>query len=229
MKKMKQKTLIKIAILLVIIAAMVLLWTTIDVKALVDQEKIRQVVEANFLKGALLYIAVFTLVKFTFLPMTPLTAVGGYVFGDVWGALLATVAMTISSTLMFVITRVLGEEYAKRLIEDKFERLAAYNDQLGRHGLLTVIFLRIIPVAPLGVVNFGLGLTKVKLWHFVLGSVIGTLPGNILLAAIGYRATDYSSPLFIGLVCGYAVLLAGTSLLAYRLQHRQKKGWRFFK
>lgn len=225
---MKPITIAKIFVILLLLSLIIVIWTQADIRQLADGERIRAYAEENFWKGVIAYILIFTAVKFTFVPMTPLTALGGYVFGSVWGTLLATVAITLSSTLMFFIARFLGEDTVRKFTDKRFKRLSSYNAVLERHGFITVIFFRILPVAPLAVVNFGLGLTRVKDRDFILGTFVGVLPGNIFLASIGYRATDYTSPAFLALVGGYILFTAITALIAWRVNHKKKHFWQRF-
>ncbi len=213
---MKKITFIKIIALIVFVCVIALFWNQVDLALLTDRERIRAIVEESFVKGALLYIGTFVAIKFTFSPMTPMTVLGGYVFGGLWGATLGTIAITLSSVLMFVLARLLGENFVRQTIDTKSTRLSRYNDLIERHGFVTVIFFRIIPIAPLAVVNFGLGITKVKLRDFVLGTILGTMPGNLLLAFIGDNADRVRSPQFIVLVIIYLLFLGITSWYAYR-------------
>jgi uncharacterized membrane protein YdjX (TVP38/TMEM64 family) len=48
-----------------------------------------------------------------------------------------------------------------------------------RRGLLAVSIVRLVPVAPFPVVNLVLGALRVRLRHFVFGTMIGMLPGML--------------------------------------------------
>ena len=53
--------------------------------------------------------------------------------------------------------------------------------------------MRLQPVfVPFAYLNMGLGLTRVKLFDYVLGTFVGTLPGTILFAYAGSAVKDIS-------------------------------------
>ena len=52
-------------------------------------------------------------------------------------------------------------------------------------SFLIILLLRLSPVIPFNVANYGLGITKAKLWIFSLASAIGIVPGTLLYVYIG--------------------------------------------
>ncbi len=205
---------LKTVAFLLLVGAIAYIWLQIDIEMITDRERIQKIVEDNFWRASLLYIAMFMAVKLSFVPGVPMSAIGGYAFGAFWGTFFAAFAFTIVSVFMFLMARFLGERFTRKVIENKFQSLAKYNDQLQRHGLLTVIFLRIVPTVPLGVLNFGLGITKVRTMDYILGTIIGTIPGNALLAGIGANADNLYSWQFISLVLVYLCFLVATGWYA---------------
>lgn len=59
---------------------------------------------------------------------------------------------------------------------------------LGRQGLLAVITLRIVPVAPFTVVNLAAGASHIRFRDFALGTLLGMIPGTLALAALSDQA-----------------------------------------
>jgi phospholipase D1/2 len=62
------------------------------------------------------------------------------------------------------------------------ERLNNLSKQLSRRGLLTIITLRIVPVAPFSVINLVAGASHIRFRDFALGTLVGLLPGIIAIA-----------------------------------------------
>ena len=58
---------------------------------------------------------------------------------------------------------------------------------MARPGLMTIIALRIIPVAPFTVVNVVAGASELRLRDFALGTLIGMLPGIVALSFLAER------------------------------------------
>jgi uncharacterized membrane protein YdjX (TVP38/TMEM64 family) len=97
--------------------------------------------------------------------------------------------------------------------------VGAINEAAGQRGLLVVLLLRLSPILPFNILNYLLGLSRVRFRDFVLGS-IGMLPGTLLyvyygrlvgdLAAVAAgvappRGTGYWAVLGLGLVATVAV------------------------
>src|SRR5207244_7968704 len=70
----------------------------------------------------------------------------------------------------------LGRDTGARLTGPRLRRL---NRLIGRHGILAIVVIRMLPVAPYSVVNLAAGAARVPFRDFVLGSVIGISPGVI--------------------------------------------------
>jgi uncharacterized membrane protein YdjX (TVP38/TMEM64 family) len=79
---------------------------------------------------------------------------------------------------------------ARRLGQDA--RIAAIDAAVGQSGFKIVLLLRLSPLFPFGILNYTLGLTRVRLRDFVLGSWIGMLPGTVLYVYIGSLITSAS-------------------------------------
>jgi uncharacterized membrane protein YdjX (TVP38/TMEM64 family) len=92
-------------------------------------------------------------------------------------------------------------------------RVAAIDAAVGQSGLKIVLLLRLSPLFPFNILNYTLGLTRVRLRDFVLGSWIGMLPATVLYVYIGSLITS-ASKLASGTrpssgVAGHALLVAG--------------------
>ena len=56
-------------------------------------------------------------------------------------------------------------------------------------GLLAVTLVRLVPVAPFMVVNVVMGAMRIRLHHFVIGTVLGMLPGMLATTVLGDQIT----------------------------------------
>jgi len=75
--------------------------------------------------------------------------------------------------------RLLGQPLLQRLAGP---RLARLSQALERRGLLAVIALRLVPVAPFAIVNMVAGSTALRLRDMLLGTAIGMLPSTLAMA-----------------------------------------------
>lgn len=130
-------------------------------------------------------------------PGTPLTLITGSIFGVWIGTLVAIIGNTIGATLAFLLARYIFQDYTKKLIS-KYPRIEKYTSRLEKHGLSTVLFLRLVPLFPFNIINFLLGVTPLPLRVYVLGSFIGMIPGTFLYVYLG-GSLQMLSPLNITL------------------------------
>jgi uncharacterized membrane protein YdjX (TVP38/TMEM64 family) len=85
-----------------------------------------------------------------------------------------------------IVTYYLG----KRMRRDTVRRLAGPHldkmvEVLKKHGLLALTLLRLVPMAPFAVEGIVAGAVRLKLWHLVLGTAIGMLPGTLATTVLG--------------------------------------------
>jgi phospholipase D1/2 len=89
------------------------------------------------------------------------------------------VRVILSAPLSFGIDHRLGRQTVRRLAGSRLEQLS---QRLARQRLLTVIAVRIIPVAPFTVINLIEDVSPIRLRDFLLGTVAGMLPGLLGIA-----------------------------------------------
>ncbi|HEX2242117.1 MAG TPA: VTT domain-containing protein, partial [Gammaproteobacteria bacterium] len=71
-----------------------------------------------------------------------------------------------------------------RLVGPRIDRLL---EQAAGHGFLAVLTMRLLPVAPFTLVNIFVGTIPIRFRHFILASVIGRIPGMIVLTFAGLQ------------------------------------------
>ena len=72
-------------------------------------------------------------------------------------------------------------------------RFAALDAAVGDHGLKLVILVRLSPLIPFNVLNYALGVTRVRLRDYALGSFLGMLPVTLLYVYVGSLAGELTS------------------------------------
>lgn len=133
--------------------------------------------------GALIYGFVYV-VAVLFLPASLLTAGAGLVYGPVVGVLIVSPASVIGSTLAFLVARYFGRDWVKSRIATQ-PKLGAIQRRVESNGFKLVLLLRLQPILPFVLLNYALGLTRLRLRDYLLASWIGMLPGTILYVYLG--------------------------------------------
>jgi uncharacterized membrane protein YdjX (TVP38/TMEM64 family) len=113
-----------------------------------------------------------------------LTAAGGLLFGVGWGTAYTVLFGTVVALLPFGLARWLGRRWVAAQIDDtQLERF--YEASARRSGLLFVILLRLVPLVPWEVQNYLVGLSEIEAGAFVLGTLVGMIPGTLAYTLLG--------------------------------------------
>jgi len=153
-----------------------------------DISSLIQKVESLGYWGVVVFIFGYAVAVVSFVPGSLLTMAAGTVFGLGQGIMYVFVAATLGSTAAFFVSR----SVARAMIEKKLRhniKFAAIDKAIAAHGLKIVLLLRLSPAFPFTLLNYALGLTKVRFRDYFIAS-IGMLPGTILYVYYGKLAGD---------------------------------------
>jgi uncharacterized membrane protein YdjX (TVP38/TMEM64 family) len=137
---------------------------------------------------ATLYIAATLLL----LPGSALSAGAGLAYGPIVGTLLVSPVSLVAATLAFIVGRTVARGSVAKRVEAN-ARFAAIDAAVGRNGFRLVTLLRLSPVFPFSLLNYALGLTRIRLRDYVLGSFVGMLRGTLLYVYLGSLVTNAST------------------------------------
>ena len=208
----------KIALALVALAALV--WLGRSAGALIPAFA-AWVKELGFW-GPAVFIAGYALAVVAFVPASLMTLAAGAIFGVAAGTLYVFVAATLGSCLAFLVSRHLARGAIERRLAGN-PRFAAIDRAVGAEGRKIVFLLRLSPAFPFNLLNYALGLTRVRFADYAIASV-GMLPGTLLYVYSGKVVGDLAAlaggaPLPRGaggtllLVVGLAATVVATALV----------------
>ena len=141
--------------------------------------------------GPIVFILGYAIAVVAFIPGSLMTLAAGAIFGLAEGTFYVLVAATVGATLAFLIARHGARAAIERRIQGD-ERFAAIDRAIGAEGLKIVFLLRLSPVFPFNLLNYALGLTRVRLVDYFVAS-IGMLPGSLLYVYTGKVAGDVAA------------------------------------
>jgi uncharacterized membrane protein YdjX (TVP38/TMEM64 family) len=121
------------------------------------------------------FLAAHTAASLLFVPRTLLAIVAGLLFGMGWGIVWAESGGVAGAMAGFLVARYINSG----LID--LGRLGPVE----RGGWRAVAMLRLIPVMPHSLANYALGLTRLSLGAYTLGSLLGQLPMTIAYVDLG--------------------------------------------
>jgi len=148
-------------------------------------------------------------------PITLLIAAAGAVIGSWLAAPLIAAAVMAASAAGYAFGRYAPSRLRERLLQGRMEELA---ERINRNGVLAVAVLRNIPVAPFAVMNAALGFSGIKWMPYLLGTLIGMLPGVILLSLFGHGLIQMVAEPTIESVLKLAAIALGVILVALGTQ-----------
>jgi uncharacterized membrane protein YdjX (TVP38/TMEM64 family) len=141
--------------------------------------------------GPLVFIAGYAVATVAFIPGSLLTLAGGTIFGLGWGTLYVFVGATLGALGAFLVARYVARATIEKKVLD-MPRFAAIDRAIGREGRKIVFLLRLSPAFPFVLLNYALGLTRVRLLDYAIAS-IGMLPGTLLYVYYGKLAGDVAT------------------------------------
>lgn len=137
--------------------------------------------------GPALFMGAYVFATVLSLPGALITLLGGALFGPVWGTFYSLTGATVGATAAFVITRYVASDWIKRRAGGWVLSLI---DGVEKEGWRFVAFVRLVPLLPFNVLNYALGLTRIRLVHYVLASYVFMLPGALAYTYLGYAGRE---------------------------------------
>lgn len=152
-------------------------------------------------------------------PRSVLAAAAGLVFGPLLGAGYILAGAAVGALVAFALGRLLGRDFLATR-----RRLARLDRWLTDRGIWAVVLLRLLPVAPFGLVSYGFGTTGIRVRHYLLGTAIGVAPSTLVFAYLGAAAMAPGSPAFLLSLLAAAVLVAASAITHAALRRRAVDG-----
>jgi uncharacterized membrane protein YdjX (TVP38/TMEM64 family) len=199
--------------------AMVVVGRVIDVGG--QLEAARGWTEALGVLAPAAFVIVYVVATLLGVPGMPFTLLSPVLLGIGPAFVVMVVASAISAALAFLIARYLARDaFTERLAgTEGFARLSALVEE---HHWAVIPVLRILPIAPFAVVNYGFGLTGISFWRYFAWSELAMVPMNAVLvlgAGLLFDATargGTASWPVLGAAAAAALVLIGLAVLGRR-------------
>ncbi len=166
-----------LAVLLVLVL-LFLLGDRLGLRGAVSE--LRAWVDSLGILGPVVFVAAYLLLTMLGFPSSPLTAAAGALFGAALGLALALAAATAAMLGGFLAARHLAPEYLRQRLRTTrgFQRV----DRLvQRRPVPVLVTVRLVSILPFAVVNYGFGLTRVPFRTYAIWSIVGKVPGTVVL------------------------------------------------
>jgi len=135
----------------------------------------------------IVFMLIYALATVLFLPGSVITLAGGALFGPVLGTFYNLTGATLGAALAFLISRYLASDW----IADKAGgRVKQLINGVEGEGWRFVAFVRLVPLFPFNLLNYALGLTKIRFLHYLIATYVFMLPGTIAYTYLGYAGRE---------------------------------------
>jgi len=178
------KGLLRIILVLLLIAGIAL---AVSYRDAISAEALQGWIDGFGLAAPLIFMLIYAVGTVLFFPGSVLTLAGGAIFGPVWGTLYNLTGATLGATLAFIVARYLAADWVEQKSGGRVKQL---KEGVESEGWRFVAFVRLVPLFPFNVLNYALGLTRIKLSHYILTSYLCMLPGAIAYTYLGYAGRE---------------------------------------
>ncbi len=174
----------RLLLLAVIVAGIVLAFLYRDQ---FDAAALEQWVRDAGLAGPLVFMLVYAIGTVFFLPGSVLTLAGGALFGPVLGTFYNLTGATAGAVLAFLVARYLASDWVEQKTAGRLKQL---KQGVEGEGWRFVAFVRLVPLFPFNLLNYALGLTRIRLSHYLIATYLFMLPGAIAYTYLGYAGRE---------------------------------------
>ena len=138
----------------------------------------------------LVFIACYAVATVFFMPGILFTLAGGALFGPVYGTLYNLVGATLGATLAFLAARYIAYDWVAERTGNRLRQLV---EGVEEEGWRFVAFARLVPLFPFNLLNYALGLTRLRLSHYVITSFVFMAPAGAAYTYLGYAGREVAS------------------------------------
>jgi phosphatidylserine/phosphatidylglycerophosphate/cardiolipin synthase-like enzyme/uncharacterized membrane protein YdjX (TVP38/TMEM64 family) len=124
----------------------------------------------------LIVLAAYTPASILMFPRPVITLFAVVAFGPWLGFIYAMLGIECAAWLTYVAGQRLRRDTVRRVAGSNLNRII---EVMRRRGLIAMTALRLVPLAPFIVEGIVAGAVRIKLWHFLVGTAIGMLPGTL--------------------------------------------------
>ncbi|MBW8876300.1 MAG: VTT domain-containing protein [Acidobacteria bacterium] len=123
-------------------------------------------------------------------PASPMMLTGGMVFGFIPGFLLNLLGTWLGGVTTYFLGRVLGRDFVAHLAGNRLKKVER---AIARRGFWSLVAIRLLPI-PYPLVNYCAALTGIPPGLFMVTTVLGLIPANLLFAYFASALVHLAGP-----------------------------------
>ena len=175
-------------ILLLLVASGIV--TAILLRDRISVESLATMVSALGWYAPLVFMACYAVATVFFVPGILFTLAGGVLFGPVYGTLYNLGGATLGATLAFLVARYIAYDWVAQRTGNRLRQLV---EGVEEEGWRFVAFVRLVPLFPFNLLNYALGLTRLRLSHYIITSFVFMAPAGAAYTYLGYAGREVAS------------------------------------
>jgi phosphatidylserine/phosphatidylglycerophosphate/cardiolipin synthase-like enzyme/uncharacterized membrane protein YdjX (TVP38/TMEM64 family) len=129
-------------------------------------------------------LAIFVAGGLLVFPVTLLIAATAAAFGPLLGFTYAAIGAITSAITAYGVGKLIGRQALDSVLGPRLNRVRR---AIARRGVIAIATVRMVPVAPFTLVNLAAGASRIPFTDYVIGTILGMLPGLILMSALGHQ------------------------------------------
>ena len=150
-------------------------------------------------------------------PITLMILATAFAFGPLAGSAYSLLGCLLAAVITYAVGRILGRDKVRRLAGSRLDRV---NRRLADHGLVTMLTVRLLPIAPYTVVNIVAGAFHIRFRDFVFGTILGMAPGILAITVFERQLEEAIRKPGAGSLSLLAAVVAAIAVTAVMVRRR---------
>lgn len=211
----------RVVVLIVLAIGVGVLITQTSVRSYLDPGTLRDGLRMLGVWGPVVFMLGYAVATAAFLPGTPFTVAGGYVYGPFWGTVYTVFGATLGAMLGFLVARYVAGAQVHAFVKKRLPGVHGLYDTLEKKGFVTVLVLRLLPIFPFSGLNYALGLTPVTFKAYTLATLVGIIPFTFVYS---YFGNALGGGTIVGVVVAVLLIVLATAIVTLIKKSRRPKG-----
>jgi len=137
--------------------------------------------------GPAMFMLLYAIGPAFLVPGLPFDLAAGILFGPLWGTVYALVGATLGAAVAFLAARTVGRDWTEEKLSGPLKRM---KQGVEKGGWEFVAFMRLVPVVPFNLLNYALGLTRIRLVPYALASFVFMAPSTAVYVYAGWAGGE---------------------------------------
>jgi len=160
---------------------------------LYDINKLRSIIGNNKIIAPFIFLILCTVRPLLLLPVGIFSTLGGLMFGALLGTFYTLVGSILGSIIAYFLAKKFGKDLVDRLLKGRYSRIKINSKE---NGFIITFILRVVPILPFDAVSYICGISNITFKDYLLGTIIGIIPGTFIYSYFGSSLKNIRSKEF---------------------------------